>query len=131
MDQIRSVSSPQAPGKRHHLTCLQLPGPSNAERSGAGLKHQLVNRFFRSLDDWLLATYERHKDRHLARLERPFCKPGTGSEAMNQFAAAITITSTGSVLGLENAIGTSGGRIETRRLVQQGIGQHEPEDESE
>lgn len=39
-----------------------------AER--AGLKHQLVYYYFQTLDDLLVATYERHIERYLARIEQ-------------------------------------------------------------
>ena len=35
----------------------------------AGLKHQLVYYYFRTLDDLLIATYERHMGRYLERIE--------------------------------------------------------------
>ncbi len=155
----------------------------------AGLKHQLVYYYFQTLDDLLIATYERHMDRYLARIEqalkteRPlhafwqvhanpvdavlnseflsmanhseairtrtirfgeevrrlgltrleqrFCKPDTGSEAISPFAVTMAITAIGSVLGLENAIGISGGHAETRRLIEWCIDQLEPEIEPE
>jgi AcrR family transcriptional regulator len=44
-----------------------LTARSVAER--AGLKHQLVYYYFQTLDDLLTATYERHIDRYLSRIE--------------------------------------------------------------
>jgi len=155
----------------------------------AGLKHQLVYYYFQTLDDLLIATYERHMDRYLARiegalqseqplhafwqvhanpidavlnseflsmanhneairtrtvrfgeevrrlgltrLERNFCKPKYGRDSVNAFGVTMAITSIGSVLGLENAIGISGGHAETRRLIEWCIDQLEPDDELE
>lgn len=45
-----------------------LTARSVAER--AGLKHQLVYYYFQTLDDLLIATYERHVGRYLARIEQ-------------------------------------------------------------
>jgi AcrR family transcriptional regulator len=44
-----------------------LSARSVAER--AGLKHQLVYYYFPTMDDLLMATYRRHTDRVLARIE--------------------------------------------------------------
>ena len=44
-----------------------LTARSVAER--AGLKHQLVYYYFQTLEDLLIATYERHIERYLARIE--------------------------------------------------------------
>jgi AcrR family transcriptional regulator len=153
-----------------------------AER--AGLKHQLVYYYFQTLDDLLVATYERHIERYLARIEqaleaeRPlhafwqvhanptdatlnseflsmanhieairtrtvafgervrclglaklearFQPPVSGKHAINPFAVTMAITSIGSVLGLESAIGITGGHAETRALIEWCIDQLEP-----
>lgn len=153
-----------------------------AER--AGLKHQLVYYYFQTLDDLLIATYERHIERYLHRLEeafraeRPlhafwqvhanpvdatlnseflsmanhneairsrtvafgeevrtlglerleerFHRPDGGSEAVNPFAVTMAITAIGSMLGLEHAIGISGGHAQTRALIEWCIDRLEP-----
>jgi AcrR family transcriptional regulator len=153
-----------------------------AER--AGLKHQLVYYYFQTLDDLLIATYERHIARYLARIElafqadRPlhafwavhanpvdatlnseflsmanhneairtrtvafgedvrrlglgkleerFRRPVAGSEAVNPFAVTMAINAVGSILGLETAIGITGGHAETRALIEWCIDQLEP-----
>lgn len=154
-----------------------------AER--AGLKHQLVYYYFQTLDDLLIATYERHMERYLARIEealqsrRPLhafwnvhanpvdsvlnseflsmanhneairtrtiafgedvrrlglerlneslhTPPGSAG-AVNAFAVTMAITSIGSVLGLENAIGLSGGHAQTHAMIGWCIDQLEPE----
>lgn len=154
-----------------------------AER--AGLKHQLVYYYFQTLEDLLIATYERHIERYLERVqaaletERPlhafwhahanpidatlnmeflsmanhneairtrtiafgehvrrlglekldkaFHRPESGKEAVNPFAVTMVISSIGSVLGLEAAIGISGGHPETRALIEWCIDELEPE----
>ncbi|MCX7863731.1 MAG: TetR/AcrR family transcriptional regulator [Novosphingobium sp.] len=159
-----------------------LTARSVAER--AGLKHQLVYYYFRTLDDLLIATYERHIARYLARIEealaaeRPlhafwrvhadpldatlnceflamanhnevirkrtvdfgehvrrlglarlaerFHPPLTGRDAVNPFAVTMAITAIGSILGLETAIGITGGHAETRALIEWCIDQLEP-----
>lgn len=153
-----------------------------AER--AGLKHQLVYYYFQTLDDLLLATYERHVERYLRRvqqalererplhefwrvhanpldavlnmeflslanhneairkltiefgehvrrlglgeLERTLQKPESGRDAVGAFAVTMAISSVGSILGLESAIGISGGHAETRALIEWCIDQLEP-----
>lgn len=153
-----------------------------AER--AGLKHQLVYYYFQTLDDLLVATYERHIERYLGRIEvalediRPlhafwqvhanptdatlnseflsmanhievirtrtiefgervrrlgldrlqaqFRPPPAGKDKVNPFAVTMAITSIGSVLGLESAIGITGGHAETRALIEWCIDQLEP-----
>lgn len=153
-----------------------------AER--AGLKHQLVYYYFQTLDDLLIATYERHIERYLARIEealaseRPlhafwkvhsdpvdailnmeflalanhnqgvrartidfgeqirrlglesldksFRAPDSANGAVNPFAVTMAITSIGSILGLETAIGIEGGHTETRTLIEWCIDQLEP-----
>lgn len=150
----------------------------------AGLKHQLVYYYFPTLDDLLLATYERHIARYLARIEEafgaerplhafwhvhsdpvdatlnmeflamanhneairartvafgeeirryglerfdfPLVKPDSGESAINPFAVTMALTSIGSILGLETAIGITGGHAETRRLLEWCIDQLEP-----
>lgn len=147
----------------------------------AGLKHQLVYYYFQTLEDLLIATYERHIERYLARIEEAFAaerplhafwhvhadpvdatlnseflsmanhneairtrtiefgehvrrigldrleqrfrRPG---EAVSPFAVTMAITSIGSVLGLETAIGITGGHAETRAMIEWCIGQLEP-----
>jgi AcrR family transcriptional regulator len=159
-----------------------LTARSVAER--AGLKHQLVYYYFQTLDDLLVATYERHIDRYRARIEqalnadRPlhafwrvhadpvdatlnmeflsmgnhneavrrrtiafgehvrrlglerldnlFQRPAMGKDVISPFAATMAISSIGSILGLENAIGIAGGHVETRRLIEWCIDQLEP-----
>jgi AcrR family transcriptional regulator len=153
-----------------------------AER--AGLKHQLVYYYFQTLDDLLLATYQRHIERYLARVqwaleqERPLhefwrvhanpvdavlnmeflsmanhneairaetiafgehvrrlglekleaslAKPEKGRDAVRAFAITMAISSVGSVLGLETAIGITGGHAETRALIEWCIDELEP-----
>jgi len=41
----------------------------------AGLKHQLVYYYFQTLEDLLIATYERHIERYQARIEAAFSSP--------------------------------------------------------
>jgi AcrR family transcriptional regulator len=159
-----------------------LTARSVAER--AGLKHQLVYYYFQTLDDLLIATYERHIERYLAGVEeavqsdRPlhafwrahadpadstlnmeflsmanhveairartiefgervrrlglerlgalFRVPDAGKGVVNPFAVTMAITSIGSILGLETAIGISGGHAETRALIEWCIDQLEP-----
>lgn len=151
----------------------------------ADLKHQLVYYYFQALDDLLIATYERHIERYLARieaalaeerplhafwrahanptdatlnseflsmanhseairtrtvefgervrrlglerLEKRFRRPVAGRETVNPFAVTMAITSIGSVLGLETAIGITGGHAETRALIEWCIDQLEPD----
>jgi len=153
-----------------------------AER--AGLKHQLVYYYFQTLDDLLVATYERHIGRYLARLEQAFVSerplhafwrvhadpvdatlnmeflslanhnqgirtrtiafgedvrrlglerlegsfrpPAGGEGAVNPFAVTMAISSIGSILGLETAIGIGGGHAETRALIEWCIDRLEP-----
>lgn len=153
-----------------------------AER--AGLKHQLVYYYFQTLDDLLLATYQRHIDRYLQRvhaalestrplrafwqvhanpvdavlnmeflsmanhndairtrtiafgehvrrlglepLERLLQKPEGGHDAVSAFAVTMAISSVGSILGLETAIGIAGGHAETRALIEWCIDALEP-----
>jgi AcrR family transcriptional regulator len=151
----------------------------------AGLKHQLVYYYFQTLDDLLIATYERHIGRYLKRIERAFLaeRPlhsfwrvhanpvdavlnmeflslanhnepirtrtiafgedvrrlglsrleilfrhsGSGVDALNPFAVTMAISAVGSILGLETAIGISGGHAETRALIEWCIDQLEPD----
>lgn len=153
-----------------------------AER--AGLKHQLVYYYFQTLEDLLIATYERHIERNLVRIEqaleteRPlhafwrvhanppnatlnseflsmanhneairtrtvefgeqvrrlglekfekqFRKPIGGQDAVNPLAVTMAITATGSNLGLETAIGITGGHEELRALIEWCIDLLEP-----
>jgi len=153
-----------------------------AER--AGLKHQLVYYYFQTLDDLLVATYERHIERYLARTEealrsdRPLHafwrvhanptdavlnseflsmanhneairvrtvefgeyvrrlgldwldgklrRPASGKDAVTSFAITMALTSIGSILGLEEAIGIRGGHVETRAMIAWCIDQLEP-----
>lgn len=151
----------------------------------AGLKHQLVYYYFQTLDDLLIATYERHIARYLERIEealateRPlhafwqmhanpadatlnseflsmanhneeirrrtvafgehvrklgierleshFRRPDpVGDDAVSPFAVTMAITCIGSILGLESAIGITGGHAETRKLVEWCIDRLEP-----
>jgi len=159
-----------------------LTARSVAER--AGLKHQLVYYYFQTLDDLLVATYERHIGRYLARIEealqapRPlhafwqvhsnpidavlnmeflslanhsepirtrtiafgeqvrtlglerledlFRRPDLGSDVVSPFGVTMALSTIGSVLGLETAIGISGGHAETRALIEWCIDQLEP-----
>lgn len=50
-----------------------LSARSVAER--AGLKHQLVYYYFKTMDDLLMATYGRHTDRVMAQVETAFASP--------------------------------------------------------
>jgi len=50
-----------------------LTARSVAER--AGLKHQLVYYYFQTLDDLLIATYDRHIARYQARIEQALAGP--------------------------------------------------------
>jgi len=159
-----------------------LTARSVAER--AGLKHQLVYYYFQTLDDLLIATYERHIGRYLERIEqafrseRPlhafwqvhgnpvdavlnmeflslanhseairlrtiafgedvrrlgldrldalFRQARSPAEALSPFAVTMAISAVGSILGLEAAIGISGGHAETRALIDWCIDQLEP-----
>ena len=160
-----------------------LTARSVAER--AGLKHQLVYYYFQTLDDLLIATYERHMGRYLLRTEEAFLsdrplrafwhvhaspvdavlnmeflslanhsepirsrtiafgekirklglerleslfrRPDRGGDVVAPFAVTMAITAVGSVLGLETAIGISGGHAETRALIEWCIDQLEPD----
>lgn len=155
---------------------------ARAVATRAGLKHQLVYYYFQTLDDLLVATYERHMARYLERIEaalatdRPLHafwavhadpldatlnmeflalsnhneairvrtvefgeqvrRLGLGrldgllaqrpSDAVSAFAVTMAVTAVGSVLGLESAIGISGGHAETRALVDWCIDRLEP-----
>ena len=159
-----------------------LTARSVAER--AGLKHQLVYYYFQTLEDLLIATYERHIERYLARIElalesdqplhafwqvhanptdatlnseflsmanhneairirtvefgehvrrlgfenieKLFRRPAGGQDAVNPFAVTLAITAIGSNLGLETAIGITGGHTELRALIEWCIDQLEP-----
>lgn len=150
----------------------------------AGLKHQLVYYYFPTLDDLLTATFERHVQRYMARIEEafradrplhsfwhvhsdpvdavlnmeflamanhneairdltvsfgeqirryglerlgfPLVTPDSGKSAINPFAVTMALTSIGSILGLETAIGITGGHGETLRLIEWCIDQLEP-----
>ncbi|MCB2080109.1 MAG: TetR/AcrR family transcriptional regulator, partial [Novosphingobium sp.] len=149
----------------------------------AGLKHQLVYYYFQTLEDLLIATYERHMERYLDRidsalqserplhafwqvhsnpvdavlnseflsmanhseairsrtttfgedvrtlgleqLEKNFRRPHQSADTVNPFAVTMALTAVGSVLGLENAIGITGGHAEIRQLVEWCIDQLE------
>lgn len=153
-----------------------------AER--AGLKHQLVYYYFQTLDDLLLATYQRHIDGYLRRvqaaldherplhefwrvhanpvdavlnmeflsmanhndairaktiafgeqvrrlglerLEQKLNKAARARDSVTAFAVTMAISSVGSILGLETAIGISGGHAETRKLIEWCIDELEP-----
>lgn len=174
MDAVEAVMREQGYGA--------LTARSVAQR--AGLKHQLVYYYYQTLDDLLIATYERHMARYQARLEeafrsgRPlhafwlahadpldatlnmeflslanhnegirtrtiafgeavrrlgldrlamiFPQPTPGGERITPFSVTMAITAIGSVLGLESAIGISGGHAEMRALIDWCIDQLEP-----
>jgi len=148
----------------------------------AGLKHQLVYYYFRTLEDLLIATYERHIARYQKRIEaalsddRPLhafwqahanpvdsvlnmeflslanhnsairertvafgenvrrlglgrlgaLLPSPPSEQITPFGLTMALSSIGSVLGLETAIGIDGGHPETRAMIEWCIDQLEP-----
>jgi len=154
-----------------------------AER--AGLKHQLVYYYFQTMDDLLMATYRRHTDRVLERIELAFRAPrplhavwdvwsnpvdsrlnmeflvmanhneairaatiAIGEESrrvgleriaqllaptkldgavFNPMAVMMAISSLGGIVGLESALGISGGHAETRAMVEWCLDQLEPE----
>ncbi|MET0588203.1 MAG: hypothetical protein ABWZ75_06730 [Novosphingobium sp.] len=52
--------------------------------------------------------------------------PDVGKGVVNPFAVTMAISSIGSILGLETAIGISGGHAETRALIEWCIDQLEP-----
>jgi AcrR family transcriptional regulator len=52
--------------------------------------------------------------------------PPGGAEALSPFALSMAILSIGSILGMESALGISGGHKETRELVQWGLDQLRP-----
>lgn len=62
----------------------------------------------------------------LDRLQAQFRPPPAGKDKVNPFAVTMAITSIGSVLGLESAIGITGGHAETRALIEWCIDQLEP-----
>ena len=159
-----------------------LTARSVAEK--AGLKHQLVYYYFQTLDDLLIAAYERHIASYLVRIEEALAsdaplhafwavhanppdatlnmeflsmanhvpgirartvefgenvrrlglskmdslihRPAAGMEAVTPFAVTMAITAIGSILGLENAIGISGGHAEMRTMIEWCIDQLEP-----
>lgn len=159
-----------------------LTARSVAEK--AGLKHQLVYYYFQTLDDLLIAAYERHIASYLERIEEALTtdaplhafwrvhanppdatlnmeflsmanhipgirartiefgehvrrlglgkmeglivRPALGMEAVTPFAVTMAITSIGSIMGLENAIGLSGGHAEMRAMMEWCIDQLEP-----
>jgi hypothetical protein len=68
---------------------------------------------------------ERVRRLGLGRLEERFRRPEAGRDAVNPFAVTMAITSIGSVLGLESAIGITGGHAETRALIEWCIDQLE------
>jgi AcrR family transcriptional regulator len=62
----------------------------------------------------------------LERLNFPLAKPVSGESAINPFAVTMALTSIGSILGLETAIGITGGHGETLALIEWCIDQLEP-----
>jgi hypothetical protein len=62
----------------------------------------------------------------LERLDFPLVKPDSGTSAINPFAVTMALTSIGSILGLETAIGITGGHGETLNLIEWCIDQLEP-----
>lgn len=155
-----------------------------AER--AELKHQLVYYYFQTLDDLLLATYQRHIQRYLKRIEAALeerqplhafwrvhanptdavlnmeflsmanhneairketitfgehvrrlgldrlelnlHRPTDSRDAVSAFGITMALASIGSILGLETAIGITGGHSETRSLLEWCIDTLEPSD---
>lgn len=61
---------------------------------------------------------ERWRRAGLARIERSLGSDLPDAEKMNPFALFMAIQSIGSILGMEVALGISGGHAETRALVQ-------------
>lgn len=62
----------------------------------------------------------------LEQLNFPLAKPVSGESAINPFAVTMALTSIGSILGLETAIGITGGHGETLALIEWCIDQLEP-----
>ena len=67
----------------------------------------------------------------LERLERLFKRPRTAGDTVTPFAVTMAITCIGSVLGLESAIGITGGHAETRAMIEWCIEQLEPKSSCE
>lgn len=63
----------------------------------------------------------------LEKLAFPVVRPDFAKSAINPFAVTMALTSVGSILGLEAAIGIAGGHSETRDLIEWCIDQLEPE----
>jgi hypothetical protein len=63
----------------------------------------------------------------LDRLEKLFRRPQLGGDVVSPFPVTMAISSVGSVLGLETAIGIAGGHKETRALIEWCIDQLEPD----
>lgn len=62
----------------------------------------------------------------LEQLNFPLARPVSGESAINPFAVTMALTSIGSILGLETAIGITGGHGETLALIEWCIDQLEP-----
>lgn len=163
-----------------------LSARSVAER--AGLKHQLVYYYFQTMDDLLMATYRRHTDRVLQRLEEASLAPrplhaiwhvysnpidarlnmeflvmanhneairaetiaigeesrrlgldkiaqllertALEKEVFGSLAVTMAISAIGGIVGLEAALGISGGHAELRAMVEWCLNQLEPETEA-
>lgn len=69
---------------------------------------------------------ERIRRYGLEQLDFPLLKPASGASAINPFAVTMALTSIGSILGLETAIGITGGHRETLGLIEWCIDQLEP-----
>lgn len=151
----------------------------------AGLKHQLVYYYFQTMDDLLMATYQRHIGRVQEQIEQAFRQPrplhafwdvcssprdarlnmefmglanhneairavtiefgekirligldqaaaGIDASAMNAaffspFAITQAIAAIGSTVGIEAALGITGGHAETRDMVAWWLNKLEPE----
>jgi len=61
------------------------------------------------------------------QLDKRFCAPETGKDAISPFAVTMALTSIGSILGLESAIGIAGGHDELRHMVKWCNDQLEPQ----
>ena len=166
MDAVEGVMREQGYGA--------LSARSVAER--AGLKHQLVYYYFKTMDDLLLATYRRRTGRMMDRIQQAFVaeRPlkalwdaysdpddsaltleymalsnhneairaetaafgenlrttGLGrlhAEGLDPLALTTIIRSIASVIGMETALGISGGHRQTRELVERFIARLEPQ----
>lgn len=73
-----------------------------------------------------VAFGERVRRLGLESLEAVIQRPVDGKDTINPFAVTMAISSIGSILGLESAIGIHGGHAETRALIKWCIDQLEP-----